>query len=229
MNEMARLKCSIHSKQLSPGLETPESGRLALRWNRVGAVRADGPGRTRHEADPGRDDRHYIRLVLSADDPSRGRHARRGAAFDDGVSTVPWSGRWCRSSTSDGCRELGEHHRGVVLVLVAVLIGGFAKPAGPSSPPALRFIGAVVDLGCGHLHHRPDGRVGFLIYCIDVLRATTQTGGLTGALAIKWLRGKDRPDLRVIARYRSVPSGIICSAVGMTIVMALLDPRSTAT
>ncbi len=116
---------------------------------------------------------------------------------------------------------------GVVLVLVAVLIGGFA--AGwtflyplpfDSSGQWSTWAAVTFMIGMGLVG------VGFLIYCIDVLRATTQTyGGLTGALAIKWLRGKDPtgPPPQVIAATAVSLQGIICSAVGMTIVMALLD------
>ncbi|HNF84203.1 MAG TPA: cbb3-type cytochrome c oxidase subunit I, partial [Solirubrobacterales bacterium] len=116
---------------------------------------------------------------------------------------------------------------GVVLVLVAVLIGGFA--AGwtflyplpfDSSGQWSTWAAVTFIIGMGLVG------VGFLIYCIDVLRATTQTyGGLTGALAIKWLRGKDPtgPPPQVIAATAVSLQGIICSAVGMTIVMALLD------
>ncbi|MCB0869945.1 MAG: cbb3-type cytochrome c oxidase subunit I [Solirubrobacterales bacterium] len=116
---------------------------------------------------------------------------------------------------------------GVVLVLVSVLIGGFAagwtflfplpfEASGQwSTWAAVTFIVGMGLVG-----------VGFLVYCIDVLRATTQAyGGLTGALGIKWLRGKDPtgPPPQVIAATAVTLQGIICSAVGMTIVMALLD------
>jgi cytochrome c oxidase subunit 1 len=116
---------------------------------------------------------------------------------------------------------------GVVLILIAVLIGGFAagwtflfplpfEASGQwSTWAAVTFI-----LGMGLVG------IGFLVYCIDVLKATTQAhGGLTGALGIKWLRGTDPegPPPQVIAATAVALQGIICSAVGMTIVMALLD------
>jgi cytochrome c oxidase subunit 1 len=116
---------------------------------------------------------------------------------------------------------------GAVLVVIAVLFGGFAAgwtflfplpfdAAGQwSTWAAVTFIVGMGLVG-----------VGFLVYCIDVLKATTQTyGGLSGALGLRWLRGKDAngPPPQVIAATAVSIQGIICSAVGMTIVMALLD------
>lgn len=116
---------------------------------------------------------------------------------------------------------------GAVLVVVAVLIGGFAAgwtflfplpfdAAGQwSTWAAVTFIVGMGLVG-----------IGFTIYCIDTLKATTQTyGGLSGALGLAWLRGKQSsgPPPQVIAATAVSIQGIICGAVGMTIVLALLD------
>ncbi len=116
---------------------------------------------------------------------------------------------------------------GAVLIVIAVLIGGFA--AGWTFLFPLPFYAAgqwptwsavTFIIGMGLVG------IGFFVYCIDVLKATTQTyGGLSGALGVRWLRGKDQngPPPQVIAATAVAFQGIICSAVGMTIVMALLD------
>ena len=116
---------------------------------------------------------------------------------------------------------------GAVLIVIAVLIGGFAAgwtflfPLPFDSSGQWETWSAVTFLvGMGLVG------VGFAIYCIDVLKATTQSyGGLSGALAIKWLQGRDPtgPPPQVIAATAVSIQGIICSAVGMTIVIALLD------
>ncbi|MBK5231851.1 MAG: cbb3-type cytochrome c oxidase subunit I [Thermoleophilia bacterium] len=116
---------------------------------------------------------------------------------------------------------------GVVLVLIAVLIGGFA--AGwtflfplpfDSSGQWSTWAAVTFIVGMGLVG------VGFTIYCIDVLKSTTQTyGGLSGSLGLKWLRGKEStgPPPQVVAATAVSIQGIICGAVGMTIVLALLD------
>lgn len=116
---------------------------------------------------------------------------------------------------------------GAVLVVIAVLIGGFAAGWTFLFPlpfqaaeqwPTWSAVTFIVGMGLVG--------VGFVVYCIDVLKATTQTyGGLGGALGVRWLRGKDQtgPPPQVIAATAVSIQGIICSAVGMTIVMALLD------
>ncbi|MBK5111251.1 MAG: cbb3-type cytochrome c oxidase subunit I [Thermoleophilia bacterium] len=116
---------------------------------------------------------------------------------------------------------------GAVLIVVAVLVGGFAAgwtflyPLPFDSSGQWETWAAVTFLiGMGLVG------VGFFVYCIDVLKATTQTyGGLSGALAVNWLRGRDSsgPPPQVIAATAVSIQGIICSAVGMTIVLALLD------
>ena len=82
---------------------------------------------------------------------------------------------------------------GAVLIVVAVLIGGFAAgwtflyPLPFDSSGQWETWAAITFLiGMGLVG------VGFFVYCIDVLKATTQTyGGLLGALAVNWLRGRD--------------------------------------
>lgn len=115
---------------------------------------------------------------------------------------------------------------GVVLVVIAVVIGGFAAGWTFLYPLPFSAVGAwptwstVVFLaGMGLLG------VGFVIYCIDVLKAVTEAyGGLAGALGISWLRGKgEAPPPQVIAATAVSLQGIIASAVGMTIVIALIN------
>ncbi len=116
---------------------------------------------------------------------------------------------------------------GVVLVLVAVLIGGFAAgwtflyplpfhSSGMwSTWSTVTFLVGMALVG-----------VGFVIYCIDVLKATTETyGGLGGALGVTWLRGRAPipPPPQVIAATAVSLQGIIAGAVGTTIIVALLD------
>lgn len=116
---------------------------------------------------------------------------------------------------------------GVVLVLVSVVIGGFA--AGwtflyplPFESAAMWSTSATVTflIGMGLVG------VGFTIYCIDVLKAVTEAyGGLAGALGLRWLRGRSSqpPPPQAIAATAVAFQGIIAGAVGMTILIALLD------
>lgn len=116
---------------------------------------------------------------------------------------------------------------GVAAVLVSVVVGGFA--AGwtflyplPFEPSGMWSTWATVTflIGMGLVG------VGFSIYCIDVLKALTEDhGGLAGALGLRWLRGRTpvAPPPQVIAATAVAVQGIIAGAVGMTIVLALLD------
>lgn len=115
---------------------------------------------------------------------------------------------------------------GVVLVLISIVFGGFAaawtflEPLPFESADAWPLWATTVFLvGMGLLG------VGFVIYCIDVLKAATETyGGLFGALGISWLRGKgEAPPPQVIAATAVTIQGIIAGAVGMTIVVAMID------
>ncbi len=116
---------------------------------------------------------------------------------------------------------------GVVLVLVAVVFGGFA--AGWTFLYPLPFESAgmwptwstvLFLIGMGLVG------VGFTIYCIDTLKSVTETwGGLSGALGLAWLRGRvdAPPPPQAIAATAVSLQGIIAGAVGMTILVALLD------
>lgn len=116
---------------------------------------------------------------------------------------------------------------GVVGVLVGVLIGGFAAGWTFLYPLPFETAGmwstwstVVFLIGMGLVG------VGFSIYCIDVLKTVTEAyGGLAGALGLRWLRGRaaQAPPPQVIAATAVAFQGIIAGAVGMTILIALLD------
>ncbi len=116
---------------------------------------------------------------------------------------------------------------GVVLALVSILIGGYAgawtflwplpfETAGAWAQWAsVVYLLALVLVG-----------VGFVIYCIDMLRAiTNHYGGLVRALGWSWLVGhaKTPPPPQTIAATATVILGIGASTVGMVILIALLD------
>lgn len=116
---------------------------------------------------------------------------------------------------------------GVVLALVSILIGGYAgawtflwplpfEAAGAWAQWAtVVYLIALVLVG-----------VGFVIYCIDMLRAiTNHYGGLSRALGYTWLlgRAKTPPPPQAIAATATVILGIGASTVGMVILIALLD------
>jgi cytochrome c oxidase subunit 1 len=115
---------------------------------------------------------------------------------------------------------------GALAIVVAVLIGGFATgwtflsplpfdSAGEWSTWAtVTFLGGMGLVG-----------VGFFIYCIDVLAATTTAhGGFGRALGISFLRGRDPdpPPPQVIAATAITTQGVLAGAVGTTIVLALI-------
>ncbi|MCO5316577.1 MAG: cbb3-type cytochrome c oxidase subunit I [Solirubrobacterales bacterium] len=116
---------------------------------------------------------------------------------------------------------------GVVFALVSILIGGYAgawtflwplpfETANAWSEWAtVTYLLALVLVG-----------VGFVIYCIDMLRAiTNHYGGLAQALGYSWLfgRAKTPPPPQTIAAAATVILGIGASTVGMVILIALLD------
>jgi cytochrome c oxidase subunit 1 len=116
---------------------------------------------------------------------------------------------------------------GAVLVVGAVVVGGFAagwtflfplpfNPTGMWSTWAtILFLSGMVLVG-----------VGFVVYCIDVLRSTTETyGGLLGAMGVHWLRGRaaEPPPPTVLAATVVSLQGIIAGAAGTTILVALFN------
>lgn len=116
---------------------------------------------------------------------------------------------------------------GVVLALVSILIGGYAgawtflwplpfETAGAWADwAAVTYLLALVLIG-----------VGFVIYCVDMLRAiTNHYGGLVRALGWSWLVGKAKtpPPPQTIAATATVILGIGASTVGMVILIAMLD------
>jgi cytochrome c oxidase subunit 1 len=115
---------------------------------------------------------------------------------------------------------------GVVLVLVAVVVGGFASgwtflwPLPFVNHGAWRewatatFLIGLVAVGAG-----------FMVYCIDVLAATTSRfGGLARTLGIAYLRGRDDdpPPPQVIGGTVVALEGLMASVVGVTVLAALL-------
>jgi cytochrome c oxidase subunit I len=115
---------------------------------------------------------------------------------------------------------------GAVGVLVATMIGGFG--ASWTFLPPLSFFSAgqwpvwaesVFLIGMLMVGG------GFFVFCIDVLRQTTDTyGGLTGALGWRFLRGRDRqaPPASVIAATVVAFDGLLAMSAGMTIGLGLL-------
>ncbi len=115
---------------------------------------------------------------------------------------------------------------GALAVLVATLVGGFATgwtfltPLPYSSAGAWRTWATIVFLAGLLLVG-----VGFLVYCVDVFgQATSVYGGLERALGIAYLRGRDDdpPPPQALAAVVVALEGLIASAVGTTIVVALL-------
>ncbi|HSC91297.1 MAG TPA: cbb3-type cytochrome c oxidase subunit I [Gaiellaceae bacterium] len=115
---------------------------------------------------------------------------------------------------------------GAGLVIVATLVGGFAtgwtflyplpfSPVGEWDEWAtVVYFGGLLLVG-----------VGFLIFCIDVLTATTTTyGGLARSLGIPYLRGRDDdpPPPHAIAGTVVAIDGLLAITVGTTIVIAEL-------
>ncbi len=115
---------------------------------------------------------------------------------------------------------------GAVIVVVAVIIGGFAS--GWTFLYPLPFEAAtqwstwatvtfLVGLGLVG--------AGFMVFCLDVLMATTSTyGGLSGALAIPFLRGRsdEAPPPPALAATVVATEGLLSAVIGTTIIFALL-------
>lgn len=115
---------------------------------------------------------------------------------------------------------------GAVLVVVSVLIGGFATgwtflwplpfdPVGAWRPWATdTFLVGFLLVG-----------IGFFVFCLDVLLQTTATyGGLQRALGISYLRDRDDspPPPQALAAMVVSLEGLLASAVGTTILLALI-------
>ncbi len=116
---------------------------------------------------------------------------------------------------------------GAGLVVVAVAVGGFATgwtflsplpfhPAGQWSTWATAtFLAGMVLVGAG-----------FFLYCLDLFAATTNRyGGLSRALGIPFLLGREDegPPPQAIAAVVVSLEGLLASAVGTTILLALVD------
>ena len=116
---------------------------------------------------------------------------------------------------------------GAGLVVVAVVVGGFATgwtflsplpfhPAGQWSPWATAtFLAGMVLVGTG-----------FFLYSLELFAATTNSyGGLSRALGIPFLRGHEEtaPPPQIIAAVVVSLEGLLASAVGTTMLLALVD------
>lgn len=116
---------------------------------------------------------------------------------------------------------------GAGLVVVAVAAGGFAAgwtfltplpfhAAGQwSSWATATFLAGMVLVGSG-----------FFLYSLDLFMATTnQYGGLSRALGVPYLRGREEeaPPPQVIAAVVVSLEGLMASAAGTTILLALVD------
>jgi cytochrome c oxidase subunit 1 len=115
---------------------------------------------------------------------------------------------------------------GAVAVVVAVLVGGFAAGWTFLSPlpfdaagqwgtwATATFLGGLVLVG-----------VGFFVYCIDLLSSITAThDGILRSLGVPFLLGRedDAPPPQVIAATAVTTQGMLASAVGTTILLALI-------
>ncbi len=115
---------------------------------------------------------------------------------------------------------------GAVAIVVAVVLGGFATGWTFLSPLPFRssgdwstwasatFFGGLALVGTG-----------FFVFCIDVLASVTRAyGGFGRALGLPLLRDSDAdvPPPQVIAATAVCTQGLLASAVGTTILLALL-------
>ena len=115
---------------------------------------------------------------------------------------------------------------GAVTVLVATVFGGFATGWTFLSPlpfssagewetwAAVTFFAGLILVG-----------VGFFVFCIDVLATvTTAYGGFGRAIGWRYLRGRDDdpPPPQVLAATAVTTQGMLASAIGTTILFALV-------
>jgi cytochrome c oxidase subunit 1 len=115
---------------------------------------------------------------------------------------------------------------GVVAVLVATLLGGFAT--------GWTFLFPLSFGSAGEWDGWATGTffvglllvgIGFSIFCIDVLAKTTSTyGGLLGALGVQYLRGRSTtaPPPQALAGVVVAIDGLLAGAVGTTLIVAQL-------
>ena len=115
---------------------------------------------------------------------------------------------------------------GAVAVVVATIAGGFATGWTFLSPLPFMAAGEWSGWATGFfLVGLVLVGTGFMIFCIDVLQATTGAyGGLGGALGIGVLRGRSEsaPPPQVIGATVVSLEGLLASAVGTTVLLALL-------
>lgn len=114
---------------------------------------------------------------------------------------------------------------GVVIVLIAVVVGGFGGAWTFLYPLPFTAAGqwslwatVVFLIGMTFV------AIAFMIFSIDMLKAVTERyGGLAGALGVRWLRGRtpEPPPTQIIAAAAVSIQGIITSVAGMTIMGAL--------
>jgi len=115
---------------------------------------------------------------------------------------------------------------GAVVVLVSVVLGGFG--AGWTFLSPLPFLAAEAWdtwAAAGYFIGLLLVGVGFFVFCIDVLATVTRAyGGFLGALGVRYLRGHDDdpPPPQVLAATAITTQGMLASAIGTTILVALL-------
>jgi len=115
---------------------------------------------------------------------------------------------------------------GAVVVLVSVVFGGFG--AGWTFLSPLPFLAASAWgtwAAAGYFVGLVLVGVGFFVFCIDVLASVTRAyGGFLGALGVRFLRGHDDdpPPPQVLAATAITTQGMLASAVGTTILIALI-------
>jgi cytochrome c oxidase subunit 1 len=115
---------------------------------------------------------------------------------------------------------------GAVAVVVAVVVGGFATGWTFLSPLPFETSGQWGDWATAtFLAGLALVGVGFFVFCIDVLGAVTRAyGGFARALGLPLLRDAEAevPPPQVIAATAVTTQGMLASAVGTTILLALL-------
>jgi cytochrome c oxidase subunit 1 len=115
---------------------------------------------------------------------------------------------------------------GALAIVVAVVFGGFATGWTFLSPlPFLSFGQWSTWASATYFGGLALVGTGFLVFCIDVLASVTRTyGGFGRALGLPLLRDPDAdvPPPQIIAATAVTTQGMLASAVGTTILLALL-------